>query len=135
MLRLAELWDSINLCLLSINYNSRVQTTKDSIQSAVSILLSHKDYIHSLNSTDVELNYKFLEFAIPALQEVPNGIVDERIKTAICDGLRNLQISLACYFVNTYYNDDVDEILDIPDGTIYLRGIVADAYSGTHDVK
>lgn len=135
MLKLMELWDSINLCLLSMNYNSRVQTTKDKIQAAVAILMSREDYIHSLESVDVDMHYRFIEFATPALREIPNGIVDEKIKTAICDGFKDLQVSLAKHFIDTYFNDDIDDILAIPNGDIYLRGVISDSYKGTHDIK
>ncbi|MBR1442225.1 MAG: hypothetical protein IJ583_01680 [Firmicutes bacterium] len=122
-------WDSVMLILESLNYGSKMQVTKESVEEALScadILLEDlpKD------EYEIKTGFSCAMLAGEAISELPGGIINREIQEKIHECLRNIQKSLASAFYNRYADKDIDVILKNKKHTQVMEYMIKDHILG-----
>lgn len=106
-------WDSIYMILESLNYGSKVQSTKVSIKEALSCAnildkeIPEDDY-------ELKISFSRLLLANNAVNEFPDGIISREVQENVWESLRNIQKVLAKDFYIRNYEKDISELLNKP---------------------
>lgn len=124
-------WDSIRLILKTVNYDSKVLTTKSDLQELIS---SMQVLSENLNEDEYELKLGFSQIllAADAIEELPEGVVSRGIQENTCSLLRNVQRTLASLLYNRHLNADVDNVLKNAQQKFVLEKMVEDYLLGNY---
>ena len=118
-------WDSIMLILESLNYGSKIQAEKKSVEEAFACTdilfedLPEDEY-------EIKTGFSCMLLAFDAVSELPQGVINREIQEKIYDCLRNIQKSVESVFYKRYADESIDEILKLPKHRQVMERMIKD---------
>lgn len=121
------IYDKLSLVLESLFYKSKLQVSKDKLVTAMLVLQNIEKNPIIKSVPNVELNFKIINLASSATNDLHEGAIDDRIKDYLCAAIRNIQIAIADTIFDKYEDRDIQ--MDLTQHRVdILRQIVADHY-------
>ena len=113
-----EAFDTINIILNSINFNTKIPTTKENICTALSAL----QYLYEIftKSCGVIVCLDQLLCTQSAIDKLPDGQLSNDIKDIIVKGICTVRKEIINEFYNDYIDKDINSTLKYQDILRYM---------------